>query len=149
MALGAFAGLRCQEIAHLNVEDLLWADGLLRVSAYAAKGGRERMIPLHHEIEGALKAYGVPRQGAMFMGQSRRRFRPERISQLGSQYLHDAGIMATMHQLRHWFGTNVARSGNLRAAQELLGHASPATTAIYTKVTVDDMRSAVASLPKP
>ncbi len=145
IALGAYAGLRCQEIAFLNVEDLLWSAGVLRVSTEAAKGGRERMIPIHDEVEKALRNYGIPKQGSMFRMSNGKRMTPERVSQLGSQFLASADIQATMHQLRHWFGTNVAKA-SIRTAQELLGHADLKSTATYTKVTVDDLRAAVTSL---
>jgi site-specific recombinase XerC len=59
------------------------------------------------------------------------------------------GLPASLHQARHWYGTNVLRSsgGNLRVAQELLRHASPATTAGYTFITSIERADAVAALP--
>jgi site-specific recombinase XerC len=55
------------------------------------------------------------------------------MSMLLAGYLRSVGVDATAHQLRHWFGTTVyARSKDLRLTQELMGHASRATTAIYT-----------------
>ena len=58
------------------------------------------------------------------------------------------GIQASAHQLRHWFATEVyEKSGNdLRLTQELLGHASPATTAIYTKWSQAKAMEVVAQL---
>lgn len=149
IALAAFAGLRCQEIAHLNVEDLIWARRTLLVTEFAAKGGKERMVPIHPTVEEALRAYGLPKQGAVFTGRAGKRYSPERVSQLGYAYLESAGLGLTMHQFRHWFGTDLARKAPLRTVQELMGHASPTSTAIYTRVTVDDLFSAVASLQAP
>jgi site-specific recombinase XerD len=58
--------------------------------------------------------------------------RPETVAIYIGRYLHDLSIPASGHQLRHWFGTTVdARSEDLRVPQELLGHVSPETTAIY------------------
>jgi Phage integrase family len=62
----------------------------------------------------------------------------------------EAGIGATLHQLRHRFGTQTyARRRDLRMVQELLGHASPATTAVYTLVDQADAAVVVDELPVP
>ena len=62
-----------------------------------------------------------------------------------------AGVPGSAHSLRHFYGTQTLRSsgGNLRVTQELMRHASPATTAIYTKVDDEQMRAAVDALPIP
>ena len=60
-----------------------------------------------------------------------------------SDYLHSLGIGATMHQLRHRFGTLVCREGGIRVAQEALGHASPTSTAIYTQIARREIRSTI------
>jgi integrase/recombinase XerD len=59
------------------------------------------------------------------------------------------GIEGHAHQLRHTFGTQVLKSsgGNLRVAQERLGHANPASIALYCIVEQDDLRAAVLGLP--
>jgi integrase len=55
------------------------------------------------------------------------------LSEAACEYSPEIGIRATAHQLRHWFATNVFAIGHdLRLTQELLGHADPSTTAIYT-----------------
>jgi integrase/recombinase XerC len=62
-------------------------------------------------------------------------------------YLHDLGINATGHQLRHWFGSEVyANTHDIRVTQELLGHSSPTTTAGYVAYSHVDAAAAVASL---
>jgi integrase/recombinase XerD len=63
--------------------------------------------------------------------------------------LRRAGVAASAHQLRHWFGTQTLRAagGNLRTAQELLRHADANTTAGYTKVDDADRRAAILALP--
>jgi site-specific recombinase XerD len=60
------------------------------------------------------------------------------------------GVAATAHQLRHWFATQAYRgSRDLRVVQELLGHASPTTTAIYTAFSRTESVRAVSALELP
>lgn len=73
---------------------------------------------------------------------------PGGLSTVLSDAFKRAGVDATAHQLRHWFGTNVLRAGgNLRVAQELLRHSSPAITARYTQVDDTERRAASVALP--
>jgi integrase len=75
---------------------------------------------------------------------------PHRVSQLLNDYLHAHGISETPHQLRHWFGTTtMAASHDLRIVQELLGHASPSTTAGYVAWDTAAAAAAAAALPVP
>jgi len=58
---------------------------------------------------------------------------PVRLAKRFGDGLRDVGVTATPHQLRHWFGSALyTRTHDLRLVQEMLGHSSPATTAIYT-----------------
>ena len=129
--LAAYMGLRCQEIAGMRREDVLEGEGLLRVTK--AKGGKERLLPLHPEVLGALRALPMPRTGWVFTRPRGGAYTPMHMSQNFNAFLRRAGVEATAHQLRHWFGTNLyAQSHDIRMTQEMLGHANPATTAIYT-----------------
>ncbi len=57
---------------------------------------------------------------------------PHRVSQSIGDYFREHGIDGSAHRLRHWFATNVYRqAGDIRLTQELLGHSSPAVTAVY------------------
>lgn len=141
LALAAFAGLRCAGIAGLRVENIT-VEGLRVVE----KGDKERVVPMHPEIEVALAAYGLPESGPVIRGERPRGapISPKHVSKLGGAYLRSLGIDATLHQLRHWFGTQTYRLGrDLRLTQELMGHASIATTVGYTKVVVDERAVAV------
>lgn len=70
------------------------------------------------------------------------------VSQIIGNTFRRAGIRCSARQLRHWFGTNTLRAaGNLRVAQELLRHASVATTALYTQVDDTERRAAILALP--
>lgn len=144
LCLGAFGGLRCKEIAGLCVEDLLWDDGLLFVRG---KGDKDRLVPIHSMVESSLRAITMPARGAVFRRPRGGPYPAAQVSREGSLYFSSLGIGATMHQLRHWFGTYVQRAtGDLRTTQELMGHASPTTTAIYTAYSQEAGREAVSLL---
>lgn len=144
--LAAYGGLRCAEISRLDGPDVNDAEMSLRV---LGKGDKERTVPMHPRVLLALRDVGVPRSGPVFRRPGGSRIPPAMVSREGSLYLASLGITATMHQLRHRFGTRALEAtGDLRAVQELLGHASPTTTAIYTKVTSKRLRFVVESLDK-
>jgi integrase/recombinase XerC len=129
LALAAFAGLRCAEISGMERTDVLERKRptpLLVITH--AKGGRERIVPMHHVVRQALLAMPMPARGRLF------EWSPEQVSGRMRRHLHGCGIEASAHQLRHWFATEAYElsGGDLRMLQELLGHASPTTTAIYT-----------------
>lgn len=147
LVLGAYAGLRCSEIARLTRADVLDADGLLRI---VGKGNVERLIPIHPEVMQALKVAGLPRTGHLFRRPRGGRFPDAMVSREIAVFFDELDIDATAHQLRHYFGTNVYRAcKDLRVTQELLGHASPTTTAIYTAFSRKDAASAVLALGMP
>ncbi len=134
LLLGAYQGLRCQEIAGLHVEDVDPANGLLRVRD--GKGSKERSLPLHPEVTEALKALPMPPDGPIFLmrhpDHSGQQIEPHNVGHQINRFLHRCEIRASAHQLRHWFATNVYRTNtDLRLTQHLLGHSSPTTTAIY------------------
>ena len=131
LLLAGYQGLRCQEIAGLRREDVLDTEGLLRIAK--AKGGHERMLPLHPVVLSALQELPMPRVGWVFIRPRGGPFKPVDVSHDFNAFLRRAGVGATAHQLRHWFGSTLyAQSHDIRLTQEMLGHASPATTAIYT-----------------
>jgi len=135
LLLAAYAGLRCQEIAGLERADVMEHETPPLLLVRHGKGRKQRVVPLHPEILEALNRAGLPRTGPLFTAGSAvrpRQVSPVTVSQNGNRFLHDEGINATMHQLRHWFGTHTYRaSRDLRMTQELLGHSSPNTTTIY------------------
>jgi site-specific recombinase XerD len=152
MLLAAYEGLRCQEIAGLSRGDVLDGDGLLKV--VKAKGGTERMLPLVPAVLDALRELPMPRLGRVFIRPRGGPYRPVNLSQEFNAFLRSAGVDATAHQLRHWFGTNLyAQSHDIRLTQEMLGHSSPATTAIYTafdtRAAGAAMRAMSFDLPEP
>lgn len=144
LALMAFGGLRCVEVARLEVDDLLWDDGLIRVHG---KGDKERMVPIHGEVVKALRTLRLPSRGRLFRRPRGGPYPAAQISRDVSMYLSDLGVSATAHQLRHWFGTHIYRtSHDLRVTQELLGHSSPTTTALYADWSRAEARRAIDEL---
>jgi site-specific recombinase XerD len=142
--LAAGGGLRCCEIARLRWDDV--HDARARV---LGKGSRERMVPLRAATVEALDE--LPRTAVWVLDgwQSSVAGHPGlRTSQRINAHLRSVGISATAHQLRHYAGTHALRScGNLRKVQQLLGHASPATTAMYTALDVDELFDVVEGIP--
>lgn len=139
--LAAYAGQRCCQIANMDRSDI--TAETIRVRG---KGGKETVVPTHPIIWDAVR--NLP-PGPIALTPDGRRGDAKYVSRRTTQYLERRlGKHITLHRLRHWFATTTLASGaNLRVVQELLGHASPATTAIYTKVTNEQRRLAVEALP--
>jgi integrase/recombinase XerC len=113
------------------------------VIVVTGKGNKTRMVPVLAQVSklvadyAALCPYDLPGDGPLFVGAKGGPLSP-RIIQLTMERLRGAlGLpdSATPHALRHSFATHLlSRGGDLRAIQELLGHASLSTTQIYTAV---------------
>lgn len=145
ITLAGFAGLRCAEIGGLHHDDIRTDLGMLRV---LGKGERERMVPIHPRV---LAALPPPRRtGLVFIRPMGGAWPPSLVSRTGNLYLDSIGVNATMHQFRHWFGTKTyAACKDIRVVQELMGHSSCTTTAIYTAFSSSESISAVTALDLP
>jgi len=125
IGLAVFAGLRRSEIAGLQRTDLnLWADPPT-IIVRNGKGGKDRVIPAHPDLVGLLISYRGT--GPVFhIGSGA-------IANRITHHLHQCGVDATTHQLRHTFGTEFARvsHGNIVQLAGLMGHASIDTTMGY------------------
>ena len=145
LALLYGCGLRISEALGLRRGDLP-APGSGDVIAITGKGNKQRRVPLLPQVAKliadyvAVCPYELPTDGLLFVGAKGRPLSP-RIAQLVMQRLRGALSLpdtATPHALRHSFATHLlARGGDLRAIQELLGHASLSTTQIYTAVDTE------------
>lgn len=142
--LGAYQGLRVSEISRVRGTDL--RGDSLRV---LGKGGRVDDLPLH-DLVTAIAAT-MPRTGWWFP--SHTAFGPIRsksVSAMLSNLMGRAGVHATPHALRHFFGTETLRvTGNLELTRQLMRHESVATTSLYTEVDDSARRAAIAALPRP
>jgi integrase/recombinase XerC len=135
------AGLRISEALGLQRRDAP-VDGVDTITV-TGKGGKMRSVPVISAIQRAVEEYlqlcpyAVPPEGPLFVGARGGPLSP-RIIQLAVEELRGAlGLpdSATPHALRHSFATHLlAKGGDLRGIQELLGHASLSTTQLYTKV---------------
>jgi integrase/recombinase XerC len=135
------AGLRISEALGLERRDAP-VNGIDTVTV-TGKGGKVRSVPVIPPIQRAVEdylrlcPYVAPPEGPLFLGARGGPLSP-RIIQLAVEELRGAlGLpdSATPHALRHSFATHLlARGGDLRGIQELLGHASLSTTQLYTKV---------------
>lgn len=150
LSLAAFAGLRASEIAGLRREDVL-DRALPPMLVVTGKGGQTRVVPAPPTLVEALNAFGMPARGMIFRRADGRPETGKHVSATCNRWLHRLGIRASLHKGRHRFATRLYRaSGNdLRLTQELLGHASPSTTAIYTLVDPSAAAPAVNAIDRP
>jgi integrase/recombinase XerC len=145
LALLYGSGLRISEALGLKRGDVP-EPGKGDAIAVTGKGNKQRMVPVLPQVLQsiadyvALCPYDLPAGGPLFLGAKGGSLSP-RIIQLAMERLRGAlGLpdSASPHALRHSFATHLlARGGDLRAIQELLGHASLSTTQIYTAVDTD------------
>lgn len=134
--LAGEVGMRRAEVAVCRREDLI-ADVDGWVLIVHGKGGRQRVVPVTDSIAEAVREF-CPR-GYLFPGQIDGHISPDYVGRLLSR-LMPAGW--SMHKLRHRYATRgLAGTGNLIAVKEALGHASVATTQIYTAVASRDVRA--------
>ncbi|WP_416421868.1 tyrosine recombinase XerC [Pseudomonas sp. App30] len=131
------SGLRLSELTSLNLEQLDLADGLVQVHG---KGSKTRVLPVGRKAREALQQWlplrglSNPADDAVFVSQQGRRLGPRaiqlRVKAAGEREL---GQNLHPHMLRHSFASHLLESSqDLRAVQEMLGHADIATTQIYT-----------------
>jgi integrase/recombinase XerD len=151
-------GARISEATGLDVDELrLDADPVVRL---AGKGGKQRVVPVGSYAVRAVSAYLVRGRPALAAGSGRASVSPAvflnarggRLTRQGAWgVLHAAAGRARLadaspHTLRHSFATHMLDGGaDIRVVQELLGHASVATTQVYTLITVDRLREVYAS----
>lgn len=139
------SGLRLAELASLDVKDI---DPIGETVRVMGKGSRERIIPVGGMALEAISRYrseGNVQNGPLFLNKSRKRLGERSIWLLLKNYVREAGLPATLspHKLRHSFATHLLDNGaDLRSVQSLLGHASLATTQIYTHVTTERLKRA-------
>lgn len=137
--LGAYAGLRRAEIAGLHADMIDLEAMTLRITG---KGGRTRIVPIAEALVEPMTQ--AKARGGYLFPNGNKPVTPTTLGRIVKPYL---GPGLSTHTLRHRFATRVyAGSRNLRATQELLGHASIATTERYTAVTDTERREAVAGL---
>lgn len=139
-------GLRCGEVARLELGDIDMADRLVRV---VGKGGHERVLPLSEETFDNLRIYlaSTPIKGGPLIRRASdpmRGMTAERMSQVVNGLMHGIGLAESAHALRHTAATDVLRGGaHIRDVQAMLGHVSLVTTQHYMPLVVRDLRDAM------
>ncbi|MBI5006486.1 MAG: tyrosine recombinase XerC [Nitrosomonadales bacterium] len=133
------SGLRLAELVSLDPIAMDFADASVRVTG---KGNKTRIVPLGSHAITALKAWlavrdqvAKPEETALFVGSKGARISPRTVELQLDKWALKQGLNSSVHphMLRHSFATHVLQSsGDLRAVQEMLGHASISTTQVYT-----------------
>jgi integrase/recombinase XerD len=143
------AGLRISELVGLDVDDLDLQEGSVRV---LGKGGKERDVPIGRYARDAISAYltrvrpqivTARSRSALFLNLRGGRLTRQGCTGIVQQHAAGAGIRKKVspHTFRHSFATHLLEGGaDVRVVQELLGHASVATTQVYTLVTREHLR---------
>jgi integrase/recombinase XerD len=155
----SYTGVRVSELCNLDVEDVDFVAGTVRV--LYGKGDKQRIVILDQKNAEALKEYlgkrprprleaaagpGGSKRQPLFLSERANRVDPRGVERLVRRYAATAGIAkkVTPHTLRHTLATTLLRRGvDIRHIQQLLGHASVATTQIYTHVDDVSLRSAI------
>lgn len=137
--LAATASLRCCEICLVHVRDIIGGRGDYSLVVHG-KGRKDRVVPIADSLARELRERGVRNGGWVFEGQIDGHLSNKRVIELLADALPGEW---TGHTLRHRFASVAYQaSGDIRAVQELLGHASVATTQIYTAIGSDARRVA-------
>ncbi len=151
-------GMRLSELVNINIKDIKFDDCKMTV---IGKGNKERTIYLNNACMRAIKEYieTRPKEGikydskdALFLSERRERISNRTVQYIIKNELRKAGLDTnkySVHKLRHTAATLMYQYGNvdIRALQELLGHASISTTEIYTHVENERVRDAVERNP--
>ena len=140
------SGLRVSELTGLNIGSIDLTEKLVRV---LGKGRKERIVPVGSKAVAALQAYLAERSVAandepLFLNARGGRLTARSVQRNLKTRLIKTGVLKNIspHDLRHSFATHLLDGGaDLRAIQELLGHASLSTTQKYTQVSVDHLMS--------
>ena len=144
-------GLRLSECCRLDLTDLDLGQGLLLVRD--GKGRKDRVVPIPGRAAFMLDNYlrearpelvQSPRENALFLNQYGRRLGKTMVDTVVHQSARAAGIRPAVsaHILRHSCATHLLRNGaHIREVQELLGHKSLQSTAVYTRVSINDLRA--------
>ena len=142
-------GLRASEATSLDVGDVDLRHAILRARG---KGSKERLVPIGRDAIAAVRAYlergrptlvGLRDQPKLFVNQRGGELTRQGLYKIVARHAEGAGLKGKMspHTLRHTFATHLLAGGcDLRALQEMLGHADIATTQMYTHLSAERLK---------
>jgi integrase/recombinase XerC len=145
-------GMRLNELIQLDVDDIDFAQGLVKVTG---KGSKQRIIPVGRRALEAVRAYEADRRqqvsglkpgkvpSALFLTPKGERCYPEAVIRMVKSAIGKVSELEkrSPHVIRHSFATHLLNRGaDLRAVKELLGHESLSTTQVYTHVSTEQMK---------
>ena len=142
------SGLRLSELCSLDVADVDLEDGLVKV---LGKGRKDRVVPVGRHAREAIRAWlparaalAGPGEPALFVSRRGQRISARSVQSRFARraFERGTGVHVHPHMLRHSFATHLLESsGDLRAVQELLGHADIGTTQVYTHLDFQHLAS--------
>jgi integrase len=145
--LAAYAALRASEIAALTVENIDRRNRVMYV--LQAKGQKDRAVAISAALNDELVRYGPPRRGPLIATLAGQHYKPGSLSSLVCAYFKTIGVQSSLHPGRHWAASMAyTGTGDIRAVQELLGHASLNQAVLYTKISGVETRAAVEAIPR-
>lgn len=146
------SGIRVSELTGLNVFDVDFSSGCLRVSG---KGGRERIVPVGQKALDRIQTYrdrlltrtgiGMAANGPLFLNKDKGRLSSRSVARILDAWIRQCSLAVPIspHGIRHSFATHLLDAGaDLRMVQELLGHKNLSTTQKYTHVSIDRLMAA-------
>jgi Site-specific recombinase XerD len=145
-------GLRLSELTALNVGDVGFDDGSIKITR---KGGKERLLPANDEVMISIQRYLKTREGGssqlpLFLSKRKRRIANASIWHLVKKYMRQAQIekdKLSPHTLRHTFATMLLRQGeNILTIKELLSHRNLRTTERYLHIGDEDLKDAISKI---
>ncbi len=137
-------GLRISELVGLNLEDIDFISGTIKV---LGKGRKERLVPIGDTAQAAIRKYQAQKKNpapAVFLNKNGKRITTRGMRGIVEKYIRLSGLGPgiSAHTFRHSFATHLLNRGaDLRTVQELLGHASLSTTQIYTHLTTEKLKN--------
>ena len=145
-------GMRLSELINLDVDDIDFAEGLVKVTG---KGSKQRILPVGRRALQAVREYlqdrrrvmlkqgGRGGETALFVTSKGARFYPEAVIRMVKSMIGEVSEIEkrSPHVIRHSFATHLLNRGaDLRAVKELLGHESLSTTQVYTHVSTEQLK---------
>ncbi len=147
------SGLRVSELINIKISNIYFEEGIISI---IGKGDKQRLVPLGEMAKKHIKLYlenyrklQTPKKDAediLFLNRRGGKLSRQMIFLIIKELVNKAGIKKNIgpHTFRHSFATHLVQNGaDLRAVQDLLGHASIITTEIYTHLNREDIRKAI------